>query len=164
MQLAQPPSKSTLDHASQSLENIRNPPPPPATLTWKDILAEEPFKGEHWEGVYGLAPGSTVEGWETQSIESTPPLSPLGSDEFQDLERSLSSLESPFRPEPPSPVAPDATVGVLPILHDPYAHRRDVEELQARQHFRVDWRTDASLTAPFDLGDAATLGNAHPSN
>lgn len=131
-------------------------------MTWKDILAEEPFEGEHWEGVYGLPPGSTVEGWETHSIESTPPLSPLGSDEFQDLERSLSSLESPFRPEPPSPVALDASTVNLPILHDPYSHRRDVEELQDRQYFRAGWRTDASLTAPFDLGDAATLGNNSP--
>jgi gamma-tubulin complex component 5 len=39
-----------------------------------------------------------------------------------------------------------------------YEHRKDVEEMQARQYWRPEWRTDVSLTRPFDLGDASTLG------
>lgn len=158
LELAQPPTQETLKYASQSVENIRHPPRPPPTLTWKDILAEEPFEGEHWEGVYGLPPGSTVEGWETRSLESTPPLSPLGSDDFQDLERSPSPLDSVYHTEDTSSIPANDTNTLSAHAHEPYSRRQDVEELEARQYFRSGWRTDASLTAPFDLGDAATLG------
>jgi gamma-tubulin complex component 5 len=39
-----------------------------------------------------------------------------------------------------------------------YEHRKDVEQMLARQYWRPEWRTDVSLTRPFDLGDASTLG------
>ena len=39
-----------------------------------------------------------------------------------------------------------------------YGHRKDVEQLQARQYWRTEWRSDVSLTRAFDLGDASTLG------
>lgn len=39
-----------------------------------------------------------------------------------------------------------------------YRHRQDVEDLQARQYWRTEWRTDASTARAFDIGDASTLG------
>lgn len=54
-----------------------------------------------------------------------------------------------------------------------YGHRKDVEQLQARQYWRAEWKSDVSLTKAFDLGDASTLGTLnhspsypliHPSN
>ena len=41
-----------------------------------------------------------------------------------------------------------------------YGHRKDVEELQARQYWRAEWRSDVSLSRPFALGDASTLGKS----
>ena len=34
----------------------------------------------------------------------------------------------------------------------------DVEELQARQYWRADWRSDATVDTRFDLGNASSLG------
>ncbi|THH14297.1 hypothetical protein EW146_g6007 [Bondarzewia mesenterica] len=158
--LSLPPAKSTLDYADNLLENIRNPSELPSTLSWKDILAEEPFEGQHWEGVFGLPPGSTVEGWETKSPESTPPYSPISLDDLQDLNRSLSSLELPLSSEESSPRSPPlpeiAEAGTH--LKDAYTHRRDVEELQSRQYWKNEWQSDASSTYSFSIGDASTLG------
>jgi gamma-tubulin complex component 5 len=39
-----------------------------------------------------------------------------------------------------------------------YGHRKDVEQLQARQYWRPEWKSDVSLTRAFDIGDASTLG------
>lgn len=35
-----------------------------------------------------------------------------------------------------------------------------MEELQARQYWRSEWRTDAAIEKPFDLGDASSLGKS----
>jgi gamma-tubulin complex component 5 len=44
-----------------------------------------------------------------------------------------------------------------------YGHRKDVEQLQARQYWRAEWRSDVALMRAFDLGDASTLGtSSHP--
>ncbi|KAG6854464.1 hypothetical protein C0991_006543 [Blastosporella zonata] len=99
IQLSNPPSNLTEHHASSILYNRANPSPPPSTLTWASIVAEEPFEGEHWQGVYGLPPGF-VRANETQpkgfydrekeserldwdSRWSTPSLSPLNSDDLE---------------------------------------------------------------------------------
>lgn len=42
-----------------------------------------------------------------------------------------------------------------------WRHRKDVEDLQARQYWRSEWHTDASLARSFSLGDASTLGELH---
>jgi gamma-tubulin complex component 5 len=152
--LSLPPTQATLNYADGCLERINNPPKLRPLLSWGDILAEEPFEGQHWEGVFGLPPGSTVEGWEMQSLDSTPPSSPASSVGLRDIENSSSSG---------SPIPRDLShaeylpTEVTPI-EDLCAHPRDLEELQARQYWRTEWRTDASLTIPFDIGDASTLG------
>jgi gamma-tubulin complex component 5 len=142
---------------------MHNPANPISALTWKEILAEEPFSGQHWEGAYGLPPGSTVEQWETRSGGSTPSLSPLDDSDSDEEERD----EEDFFPEAnhahlPSTVAPSIPVG---NRHHPdslesynFDYRTQVEDLQARQYWRAEWRTDASLARHFNLGDASTLG------
>ncbi|KAG1760722.1 Spc98 family-domain-containing protein [Suillus occidentalis] len=154
--LSAAPAASTLKHADAYVEAIKNPPEPPPSLTWKDILAEEPFEGQHWEGVYGLPSGSTVEGWEKTSDGSTPSLSPWD-DDSDDLDDDDSFPYTEDAPSSPDPVERVSSYG-QPNLNLSYQHRRVVEELQARQYWREEWRTDADLTRPFNLGDASTLG------
>ncbi|KAH9899569.1 Spc98 family-domain-containing protein [Cubamyces lactineus] len=159
--LSNPPTPATLKDAESIIQKIENPEHGKPTLTWKDILSEEPFEGQHWEGVYGLPPGSTVEGWERRSDGSSPSLSPWDSE--SDLDGSHSSSELSTVPEtpPPAPVrlqntgAPNTRGTTDPL--NAYRHRQDVEELQARQYWRPDWRADVNLDKPFDIGDASSL-------
>lgn len=130
-------------------------------MTWKDILAEEPFEGQHWEGAYGLPPGSTVEDWEVHSGGSTPLLSPMDDDSDDDFDSddllSSASLDLGKSDASPGPSA-KCLSSRSELNNHRYQHRADVEDLQARQYWRPEWRTDAELTRPFDLGDASTLG------
>lgn len=147
---------STLKHADAYIEAIKHPSEPLPSLTWNDILAEEPFEGQHWEGVYGLPPGSTVEGWEQGTDGSTPSLSPWEDDD-DDLDDNDSC---PYTDDPPlSPLHGDrASSREKPKMHISYQHHKVVEELQARQYWREEWRTDVDLSRPFNLGDPSTLG------
>ncbi|EIW61599.1 uncharacterized protein TRAVEDRAFT_143542 [Trametes versicolor FP-101664 SS1] len=159
--LSTPSNPTTLENAEAVLQRIEHPSVAKPKLTWKDILAEEPFEGQHWEGVYGLPRGSTVEGWETRSDGSTPSLSPWDSD--SDLEGAQSSSELSVIPDTPPPAhsGPQQTGefegGATIDPRNAYRHRQDVEELQARQYWRSEWRTDAAIEKPFDLGDASSL-------
>ena len=160
--LSNSPTTKTLDSAEAIIQRIEHPEPEKAKLTWKDILAEEPFEGQHWEGVYGLPPGSTVERWETRSDGSTPSLSPW--DSGSDLAESRPSSRLSDIPETLPPAEPH--VHDEPELKSPvdplstYRHRQDVEGLQARQYWRPEWRSDASVDRQFNLGDASSLGEA----
>ena len=120
-------------------------------------MAEEPFEGEHWEGILGdVGVGSGG---------STPSLSPMDND-YLDEDDTISSLDSDLgyglSPQPPVRSTHASTglgTGRDNQLRDRmYEHRRDVEEMQARQYWRPEWRTDAVLTKAFDLRDASTLG------
>lgn len=137
-------------------------------MTWTEILAEEPFHGQHWEGVYGLPPGSTVEGWEVQSSGSSPSLSPWdddmddpsydrGSDSLS-LAGSLGSMQleeddGRLRIEG-GRNNDDAALKDVPEF---YQHRQAFEDFQARQYWRPEWRISADLDRPFSLGDHSTL-------
>ncbi|KAI0832720.1 Spc98 family-domain-containing protein [Trametes gibbosa] len=159
--LSNPPDRTTLVNAEDVVQKINNPEHGKPVLTWHDILAEEPFEGQHWEGVYGLPKGSTVEGWEMHSDGSTPSLSPWDSESDVDGEQSSSELSA--IPEPPTtvPVVPRAADGTDAAQRtDPlnaYRHRQDVEELQTRQYWRPDWHSDADVARSFDIGDASSL-------
>ncbi|KAI0776168.1 Spc98 family-domain-containing protein [Trametes elegans] len=159
--LSNPPTPTTLENAQSIIHKIDHPQQSKPTLTWKDILAEEPFEGQHWEGVYGLPRGSTVEGWETKSDGSTPSLSPWDSESDVDEGQSSSELSTVPETAPPPPVAPQRTgESAAGSTRDPlnaYRHRQDVEELQSRQYWRSEWHIDADVDKPFDLGDASTL-------
>ncbi|TFK43864.1 Spc98 family-domain-containing protein [Crucibulum laeve] len=170
IKLSLPSTSKTVAYAGSYLEQLKNPPPPPPTLTWNDILAEEPFEGEHWEGVYGLPHGSvrssSQKGKDSRDEwGSTPSLSPLNSDDLaldDDEEAPLSSLE---------PLSPPSAGSGFHIPSDTqdtkrtkpphtYAHRKDFEDLQAKQYWRKEWRTDINARRKFDIGDPSTLGPA----
>lgn len=159
-----PPAPSTLDLAQTYLERLRNPPRPPPALTWKDILDEEPFEGEHWEGVYGMPPGSVLSNAARNKDEdhwdSTPSLSPLNSDDLAlDEDASTSSLEYDEPPLPCGlPTASNVQAERNRIPPHTYEHRQVFEELRSKQYWRPEWRSDAKFTRRFDIGDPSTLG------
>ncbi|KIK74965.1 hypothetical protein PAXRUDRAFT_29119, partial [Paxillus rubicundulus Ve08.2h10] len=144
-------------HAFAETYDVAGPSKCPPPITWKDILAEEPLEGQHWEGVYGLPPGSTVEGWETRSSESTPSLSPWDRDDSLDEDDSGSSFEDLPPPAIGIPADPDPDPD-QPMHH--YDHLRVTEELKAQQYWRDDWKIDVDVSRPFDIGDPSTLGPA----
>lgn len=94
-----------------------------------------------------------MEGWESMSIESTPPLSPLS---YID-DRSVSPAEFALGDDadPAEIVNEPSTLSPSRLLFD---HRQDIETLQAKQYWRKDWHTDAPLSKPFHLADPSSLG------
>ncbi|KAI0080871.1 hypothetical protein K474DRAFT_1704411 [Panus rudis PR-1116 ss-1] len=170
--LSEPPSQSTLQYASNYMELVRNPPPPPKGLTWQDILAEEPFEGQHWQGAYGLPPGSTVEDWEEES-SSTDSLSLL--DDYEDDSRfdtSDDDDDDARRSERPAPSSPPSSVRKEMEereqeerekerkAREMYAAQEVYERLVASQYWRPGWQIGVPLDRPFDFGDPSTLGPA----
>ncbi|KAH9077070.1 Spc98 family-domain-containing protein [Lactarius deliciosus] len=133
MHLSVPPTQLSVEHAENYLE----------TFDWKNILDEEPFEGQHWEGVY--------------AFDSTPPFSPLLVDDFGIVSPSLSSTDS----LPTSDAGPSMNLNA-DYFHvatsSTFGHRQLIEDLQRRQYWRAEWQTDASLTRPFTVKDASSLG------
>lgn len=165
--LSLPPQPATLTFAEEYLESIHNPPTPAYTLTWKDILAEEPFEGQHWEGAYGLTPGSTVENWESRSNGSTPSLSPWDDDSDGHGEDSLSFAGSSLQEDDGPPLElKDADFSSIKMVSQPqlYAHRDIYEKLKASQYWRPEWHVSFNTTRPFSLGEPSTLGSPHESH
>ena len=112
--------------------------------------------------MYGLPAGSTRnnnDDWEgTRSGDSTPSLSPLNSDDLDlDADDSFSTLSSvdDSCPSPKYPTCPPKPKTKSPQT---YAHRKEFEDLQAKQYWRSEWRSDADAGKGFDIGDASTLG------
>lgn len=121
------------------MEQQRNPTKPPTGLTWKDILNEEPFEGQHWQGAYGLPPGSTVENWDEESDSSLLSLSAL--DYLNESEDDMSSLDHEKRdqrdPSPsPSPPPIEKKEDEAYTRRPRWDHLDIVESLQARQYWR----------------------------
>ncbi|KAL0950084.1 hypothetical protein HGRIS_010085 [Hohenbuehelia grisea] len=168
--LACPPDSSTLSFADDYLESASHPPVQPAQLTWQDILKEEPFEGQHWEGAYGLQPGSVVNGHTSQSEDdedSLQSLSPLNSDDLAlDLEDdSLSSIDEPA--EPGIPLEYTSVPPIEPVTEEvnhltaALARRRLLEALSTRQYWRSDWVIDPGIfQQPFNISDPSTFGPA----
>ncbi len=129
----------------------------PVSFSWKTILDEEPFEGQHWEGVHGLPPGSTVEGWEARSLDSTPPYSPLPRDNLDDISTSLSSTDSLPSVEGKSFLNQDVQSSRMATMSS-FGHRQLVEDLQQRQYWRTEWQTDVTSTSSFVIKNASSLG------
>ncbi|KAM6496155.1 Spc97 / Spc98 family domain containing protein [Amanita muscaria] len=163
--LSQPPSSATLAYAENLVYLLKNPPPPPKPLTWADILAEEPFEGEHWEGVYGLPPGSVrgISQESTDDWDSTPSLSPLESDlEFDGDEPDLlqgTGDSTELLNEEKEDSKPDENDSKM-VPPFTLAHRLSLEKMKAKQYWRDDWKSDVDVTKEFDLKDTSTLGLA----
>ena len=187
LSLSTVPTRITHLYASSYLYDRAHPPRPPEPLTWAAIVAEEPFEGEHWEGVYGLPPGFVRKSQDgtkhfyDKDIErerldwdsrwSTPSLSPLKSDDLDlesddDLEEDM--LVNGLSGEK-GPALDPAKRGLKTELEErgakmvpPYthAHRKDFEALKARQYWRKDRKGEAVAVGrdKFDMGDASTLG------
>ncbi|KAF7338002.1 hypothetical protein MVEN_02024100 [Mycena venus] len=145
MSLSTTATPATLAFADAYLERIKNPPPPPAGLTWADIFGDDPLEAE------------------SSGSSSSASLSPLNSDDLElddEDEDSFSSVD-------PEDVAPLETP-MIAARNEPsrpphtYAHRKEFEQLQARQYWREDyvWRGDKGKARAFDIGDASTLGPA----
>ncbi|KAF9450171.1 hypothetical protein P691DRAFT_665854 [Macrolepiota fuliginosa MF-IS2] len=161
--LSQPPSASTASYAEHFLDEIKNPRLLPDVLTWKDILAEEPFEGEHWEGIFDNKPRDE-QGW-----DSTPSLSPLSSDledgdsmsslsyEGHRRSRSIGHGSDENRGEDEGTERSGLGSNVPPHT---YAHRQEFEELQSMQYWRTDWKGYVRPSKQFDIGDPSTLGPA----
>lgn len=154
-----------MSYADNYLEQQRNPSKEPTGLTWKDILAEEPFEGQHWQGAYGLPPGSTVENWdEDESDSSLLSLSAL--DYLNESDDDLSSLDNEKRDlgfrdsSPSSSPLPEEKHEEKPTHRPTWDHLDIVESLQARQYWRPEWRLDVQTERPFDFGDPSTLGRS----
>ena len=115
--------------------------------------------------MYGLPPGSVrlpsqTEPRDRQEWDTTPSLSPLNSDDLAlDEDSSFSSTDYEEPLSPPS-VVPSSGLSISPVTKPPrpYQHRRQFEELHAKQYWRDDWHTDADLRSDFDAGDPSRLG------
>jgi gamma-tubulin complex component 5 len=162
--VSQTPTAETLSRAETILSQIDNPTAKPVELTWKDIVGDEPFEGEHWRGVYGMPPGSVKlpESGDNSGSDSDLSLSSFDSEDPDTQSDILSP--GPASPHveavtqnisPPRPTIPPSSTG-----HS-YRHRGEVEALQASQYWRPEWTvpdTAGSLTHSFDVGDPYTLG------
>ncbi|KAJ7685534.1 Spc98 family-domain-containing protein [Mycena polygramma] len=134
---------ATVAYADVYLEGIKNPPIPPAGLTWADIFGDDPLEAE--------------------SSSSGASLSPLNSDDLElddsDEDEPFSSFEEDEVLEVPVTATVDQPNSRPPHT---YAHRKEFEQLQARQYWRDDyiWPGDKGKARAFDLGDASTFGPA----
>lgn len=155
-------------------------------MTWAAILAEEPFEGEHWEGVYGLPPGYVRQagtdkeeqrhkkesglfegekGW--NSHWSTPSLSPLNSGDLALDEDSDDNVgdgsdiaSDPVREEDRSSFGlAEGSHAYTHPLHT-YTHRKEFEALQEKQYWREGWKGAGTVAKTvFSMDDVSTLGN-----
>ncbi|EKM79979.1 hypothetical protein AGABI1DRAFT_72727 [Agaricus bisporus var. burnettii JB137-S8] len=151
LSLSQPPTSSTVTNAEIFLDKIKNPRSSTPSLTWKDILADEPFEGDHWEGI--LDPTTTPDDHDWDN-SSTPSLSPMDS-EPEDME-PLSSLEEGDEIE----FVEESSMPGSNIPPHTYTHREEFEELQGMQYWRTEWKGFAQSNNRFDIGDPSTLGPA----
>jgi gamma-tubulin complex component 5 len=183
LSLSAVPTRITHLYASSYLYDRAHPPLPPEPLTWAAIVAEEPFEGEHWEGVYGLPPGfvrksqdgtkhfydkdKERERLDWDSRWSTPSLSPLKSDDL-DLESDEEDMSVNDLSAEEDAVEAGMNTGlegrgaeIVPSYT--HAHRKDFEALQSRQYWRENRKGEAIAVGrdKFDMGDASTLGRWH---
>lgn len=166
--LATPPEQSTLKYADLYEEHRRNPPAADPGLTWAKILSEEPFEGQHWEGVYGLPPGSVKRDADCDaashgSNSSVDSLSPWDDDEESEPETSSSYCRrDDVTDSPPTAesVLEDDTLA-WQTTNARFDYRFEVEDLQARQYWKTNWRIDTPIDPPFNIGDPSTLGRSY---
>lgn len=136
------------------LQNEPQPRNQPDALTWNAIIADEPFTGEHWEGIlterdsYGGSPTS---------------LSPYSSDPDDDDESSspFYALEKPSQP----PSEPETSLKQPQFRPShAYAHRWELEDIQARQYWRspiegpLGNASNENSVPACDVGNPANLG------
>ncbi|KAJ3741009.1 Spc98 family-domain-containing protein [Lentinula detonsa] len=175
--MSSPPEPSTLTHASLYLDALDNPPPPAEKdqLTWKKILQEDPYEGDHWIGVPGGIPlprkrrspayAAEVDDDELlDDLDTSSSLSPLNSDDLA-LDDTDSENET-FQPLDKTPNSGVLLASTIDTGHKPlyttYAYRKELEDLKSKQYWQPDWRMNSEVAlqrrGTFDIGDASTLG------
>lgn len=135
------------------LTRKHDPELPSQPLTWQNILKEEPFQGQHWQGAYGLPMGSTVENWEEEESSEIDGLSLLDDAEYDEdcCSSSHHSAETTFHPKPFGG-------------HDPFRHfigtsgRSLTQTLSDRQYWRFGLSTNEDSHQKFDIGVPSSLG------
>ncbi|KAF8655331.1 hypothetical protein AX16_003104 [Volvariella volvacea WC 439] len=163
LELSQPPSEETLEHAQDYLDRLENPQQGDKLLTWADILADDPFEGEHWQGIHPPGSARKPEGENSEedlrSDDSSSSLSTLES-ELEDSYTTSDDYDAEPRSRPSSILPPSESPDATSRSQAPYnyAHRQAFEELQKRQYWKESWRSDVDVTKPFSFGDASTLG------
>ncbi|EPQ59052.1 hypothetical protein GLOTRDRAFT_70178 [Gloeophyllum trabeum ATCC 11539] len=155
--LSNPPDAPTLSYASALLDRLDNPHKPTDGLTWAQILAEEPLEGEHW----ALSADS----------ESDSDLSPWDDDPELLRERaSASSAASEYEAYGEDDADVDkgedkeGERDVELAIPQRYDHRDKIEEIQAQQYWRADWKPDLDLDKEFDIGDPPAYKIGGPSS
>lgn len=145
--LSSPPVSSTLAHAEIILTTERSVLEEAPELTWKRIMEEEPFEGEHWEEI----------GPSNRSSRSTPS---YGSDSDSDDLRSRHSENSTLSTLSRESCSHhhDIATPPTPPISEALRNRMTVEDLQGKQYWRADWRGDLNLDATFRLAEPASFG------
>ncbi|KIO31078.1 hypothetical protein M407DRAFT_19953 [Tulasnella calospora MUT 4182] len=145
--LANAPNFVTQAAAADILHSIRNPPSPPHVLTWEDILAEEPFEGEHWR-MPPSPSSSSLSSWSDLPSKQ----------QLVDSEDSTSAAEDSISSESPD-LRPDE--GEASNKGEPNDDPQGtIDALQQQQY----WTNQSPLKdTPFNLGDPSTLGPAFAS-
>jgi gamma-tubulin complex component 5 len=145
LELSSPPAPSTLAHAEIILTMEKSALEDRPELTWKRIMEEEPFEGEHWEDI-GIS-----------SRRRSTPSSGSESDSDDTRSRSEDSRVTTVSHESSSGHRNTVTP-LTPPINKALRNRMIVEELQNNQCWRADWRGDMTLDAPFRLADPASFG------
>ncbi|KIY72852.1 hypothetical protein CYLTODRAFT_417629 [Cylindrobasidium torrendii FP15055 ss-10] len=150
--LSSPPGQSTLSFASFYLTDIATTGRENEKLTWEKILQEEPFEGDHWDGISG-------NGRDDVPSDSDDELS-VWTLSSEDLEVDDSdALPSPPTTPPPflEPRLPHSAS--VPDVQLSISNRKEVEDLQSKQYWRQEWKIPIDHDgSKFDFGDASTLG------
>ncbi|THH11716.1 hypothetical protein EW145_g475 [Phellinidium pouzarii] len=167
--LSSPPSTSTLELADDVVERTSNTLSTSSALTWADILKEEPFEGQHWQGAYGMPPGSMAEQWEGEGSSDSSTLSPVSdsssmdalSEVFSVFDTSASvdlSVRSITSPPPRMRTSQYSTQEER--VAESLRLRNELETLQGQQYWRNSWHTDAEIERDFYLSEPSTLVSA----
>jgi gamma-tubulin complex component 5 len=155
MELMNPPAPSTLAHADIVLSGERETISKAGKLTWAQIMAEEPFEGEHWEGIFGP---------KTPYNDDSDSLSDELSSEFDEPPESNGSAPTSPSVAQDRLLAPVTTLSTGALV--PYAElfrgsslegREVAERLRKQQYWWHEWEADTRWDRPFNLADPSTL-------
>jgi gamma-tubulin complex component 5 len=123
-------------------------------------MEEEPFEGDHWDGIFSKPSSGTI------LHDLSPSLSPSELDSVPDEDLSDSSLSEELITEhSSSPKTLHHAVNGMPS-HSEYFRgsslesREAIESLRSKQNWRPEWRSDADWNRPFNIADPSTLAAA----
>ncbi|KAG8860524.1 hypothetical protein FRB96_003778 [Tulasnella sp. 330] len=147
LSVSMPLSNATHEAARNILHAIHNPPPEAKPLTWADIVADEPFEGQHWD---------MISSHSTSSDESW-------SDDDRTKDTLHAIIDFPDTPSSQDPTfqsteSSGESEGEDLPLKDLGASL--VETLRREQYWTEGWRSDIDVSKPFHMGDPSTLAPA----